>query len=217
VADTWQEGKTIKVSEVLDLFPRLGVPHFQRGRVWGKDSIAALLESLFYETPCGSFVFWDSGDNAAHGVPLHESTAAAGMDYLIIDGQQRIRSLYDAFTDAPLNEDEVTDSQPSDESSKRSKQWCINLAKAPGYDNLVKPRARDFPLFVYTANPKTASPRSPLRNNVLPIADVRTIPTWDAMDRYHEMVTFKLDPSNGDGARQAAERYLELRSRILCD
>lgn len=157
LTEVWPEGKTIKVSEVLALFRRLGVPHFQRGRVWRKDSIAALLESLFYDTPCGSFVFWDSGDNSAHGIAFDEFESEA-LSYLVIDGQQRIRSLHDAFADAPLNEDELSEFQVSDEQSKKPKQWSINLAKAPGFDDLEKPRARNFSLFVHTADPRTASP-----------------------------------------------------------
>jgi hypothetical protein len=156
---SWQGSQTITVSEVLELFPRLGVPHFQRGRVWGKDSIAALLESLFFDTPCGSFVFWDSGDNGEHGVALDEAQSVS-IDHLVIDGQQRIRRLHDAFSNAPLNEDEDAEDQASDESSKKPKVWCINLAKAPGFDNLVRPRARNFPLFVYACSSTTDSIRS---------------------------------------------------------
>ena len=152
----WHEGSTISVNAVLGLFRRLGVPHFQRGRVWRQDSIAALMESLFYDTPCGSFVFWDSGDNLAHGIPFDESESEA-LEYLVIDGQQRIRSLHDAFTDARLNVDGASEVQVTDDQNTEPKQWCINLAKAPGFSELVKPRARNFPLFVYTANPSTAS------------------------------------------------------------
>jgi hypothetical protein len=32
---TWQPSNTIKAREVVELFGQLGVPHFQRGRVWG--------------------------------------------------------------------------------------------------------------------------------------------------------------------------------------
>jgi len=56
------EAKTWTVREVLERVPQLGIPHFQRGLVWGVESRAALLESLFFDTPCGSFVLWEPKD-----------------------------------------------------------------------------------------------------------------------------------------------------------
>jgi hypothetical protein len=43
--------KMITVAEGLDLYPQLSVPHFQRGLVLGNDTVASLLELLFYDTP----------------------------------------------------------------------------------------------------------------------------------------------------------------------
>ncbi|MEO8681583.1 MAG: DUF262 domain-containing protein [Vicinamibacterales bacterium] len=209
---TWGGGKTITVSEVNQLFPQLGVPHFQRGRVWGSDSIGALLESLFYKTPCGSFVFWESGDNAENGVALAGPEANA-LKYLVIDGQQRIRSLHEAFTDAPLSADDDSIALEPGEGG-RPKQWCVNLAKAPGFEGLVKSRAREFPLFVFTVNPKLASDRSPLRKNVLPLADLRRMSTWEAAAKYHDVLQFGDGISKEEGLRAAARFYPALHEGI---
>lgn len=44
---SWDEkNNTISVREVRQLYVGLGIPHFQRGYVWGNSSVSALLESL---------------------------------------------------------------------------------------------------------------------------------------------------------------------------
>lgn len=187
---TWDETPTITVRQLLDLFPKLGVPHFQRGRVWGKDAIAALLESLFYETPCGSLVLRNSGNNASYGVSLGESDAIA-VKYLVIDGQQRIRSLREAFDDSPLNDDDEPGAEETGGRAQKRKHWCVNLDQAPSFRDLVEQRRRPFSLFVYTTHPRDAKPRSPLRHNVLPLESVRRAGSWDDLRDFHSLVNFR--------------------------
>ena len=67
--------------------------------MWGSDAVGALLESLYYDTPCGSFVLWEPKQPEQYGVALDPSRGTP-VDRLIIDGQQRIRSLYDVYGDA---------------------------------------------------------------------------------------------------------------------
>jgi hypothetical protein len=83
------------VTQPLELYGRLGIPHFQRGLVWGDGAKALLLESLYFGTPCGSVVLWKPSDAAAYGKPLPAANPLS--DYLVIDGQQRIRSLNEIF------------------------------------------------------------------------------------------------------------------------
>lgn len=118
----------LTVSDILDLYPFLGIPHFQRGLVWGSDSVSSLLESLYYGTPCGSFVFWKARSNSDDGesLPIEENTTERNIEYLIVDGQQRIRSLYGAFRDWYLN---VEDDQEVTHGSTEKQQriWLVNL------------------------------------------------------------------------------------------
>jgi hypothetical protein len=175
--------KRLTVQQVIDWVPRLGIPHFQRGLVWGEDSTAALLESLLYETPCGSFVLWKPRNCAKYGVPL-EAEDPGAMEYLIIDGQQRIRNIHAAFTDAPLSSDEADgdDSQDGDEPN-RERIWCINLPKLPAWSTVLQPQQRDYALFVRTVDPalrKDDKRPSPLLRNVIPLNVVRRAESWDA-------------------------------------
>ena len=81
------------VQDILNNYGKLGIPHFQRGSVWGDENIAALLESLYYNTPCGTIVLWPNTAQE-NGKSLKEEEK---FTHLIIDGQQRTRSLYSVF------------------------------------------------------------------------------------------------------------------------
>lgn len=90
--------------DLIDLAPELGVPHFQRGHVWDRGNVAALLESMLEGSPCGSMVLWRA---TSMEVPLvadiGESLvrlAAEDVRYWLIDGQQRVRSLLGIVSDA---------------------------------------------------------------------------------------------------------------------
>ncbi|HPB51469.1 MAG TPA: DUF262 domain-containing protein [Myxococcota bacterium] len=170
--------RTITVEEILASCRRWGVPHFQRGGVWDMGNRAALLESLFFDTPCGSVILWDKPDKE-FGIPLYENGVAAApagsapatsaprekapFDYLIIDGQQRTRSLMAAFEGiedfAAADTEESQEQDAGTEASSTSPQplkkyWSINLEslKEPGFKDMLDPEGKAVaaPLFVYT-------------------------------------------------------------------
>lgn len=101
-ASTWWSWSTI-----VQHADRLGIPDFQRGAVWEQGNRVALLESVFEQSPCGTFVLWapvePSGGGAAqpadlhrHGVPLRRFTPGAAPLWLV-DGQQRCRAMLGVF------------------------------------------------------------------------------------------------------------------------
>lgn len=86
---------------------QLGIPNFQRGAVWDASNCVALLESIYEQSPCGSFVLWaptaDAGDPRRHGAALR-AFAADKEPIWLVDGQQRTRAMFDIFqqlTDSP--------------------------------------------------------------------------------------------------------------------
>lgn len=80
---------------------QLGIPNFQRGAVWGSANRTALLESMFEQSPCGSFVLWqpaEDGDPRRHGVPLLSHSFARNVTPMwLVDGQQRTRAMLDIY------------------------------------------------------------------------------------------------------------------------
>lgn len=77
------------------------LPDFQRGWVWDDDRIKALILSVIHSFPVGAAMFLEYGNESIHfkHKPIEGSDAAPGVepDELILDGQQRLTSLYNAL------------------------------------------------------------------------------------------------------------------------
>src|ERR1022692_3892534 len=104
VERTGDIGKEISARELIRDYDSLGIPHFQRGLVWTDENTALLLESLYFNTPCGTIILWQAKNPEKEGIPLPSrpgvlpAVPGSGKPkYLIVDGQQRIRSLRTAL------------------------------------------------------------------------------------------------------------------------
>lgn len=84
----------MKISTILDHIDsgHMALPEFQRGYVWNRDQVRGLMDSLYRRHPVGSLLVWVTGsENAEH---RGEGPLAPGVVKLLLDGQQRITSLY---------------------------------------------------------------------------------------------------------------------------
>lgn len=77
------------------------LPDFQRGWVWDDGRIRALILSVIHNFPVGAAMFLEYGNESIHfkhkpveGSPADKATVP---DELILDGQQRLTSLYNAL------------------------------------------------------------------------------------------------------------------------
>lgn len=132
----------VTIGALLEHRFRLGLPHFQRGQVWGEDSYSRLLESLMWDTPCGSIILWVPPAPAAdHGVFADWGTTT--LEYLVVDGQQRLTALSLMLDPA--------------EDSASAGGWSMNLAAVPQFraaaDVAPTTRLRKRPLFIPTPAP----------------------------------------------------------------
>ncbi len=77
----------------------MALPEFQRGYVWNRNQVKGLMDSLYRRHPVGSLLVWvTQTDNA----PARGTEALApGVVKLILDGQQRITSLYGIIKGKP--------------------------------------------------------------------------------------------------------------------
>lgn len=84
----------MKIQTILDQIDigAMALPEFQRGYVWNRDQVRGLMYSLYRKHPVGSLLVWvTQTDNAsARG----DQELQAGSVKLLLDGQQRITSLY---------------------------------------------------------------------------------------------------------------------------
>ena len=84
----------MKISTVLDHIDsgHMALPEFQRGYVWNRDQVRGLFDSLYRRHPVGGLLVWATeAKTAAH---RGEGPLAAGIVKLLLDGQQRMTSLY---------------------------------------------------------------------------------------------------------------------------
>lgn len=85
---------TIKIGTLLDRIDlgELALPEFQRGYVWNRTQVRGLMTSLYRRHPVGSLLVWltRTEDARARG----DGEFRPGVVSLLLDGQQRITSLY---------------------------------------------------------------------------------------------------------------------------
>lgn len=91
----------MKISTILDHIDNghMALPEFQRGYVWNRDQVRGLFDSLYRRHPVGGLLVWATEANtAAH---RGDGPLAPGVVKLLLDGQQRMTSLYGVVRGKP--------------------------------------------------------------------------------------------------------------------
>ena len=83
-----------KLAAILDQIDSGSVllPEFQRGYVWSREQVRGLMRSLYLGYPVGGLLTWEI--RADRALARGGAVAAPAVRVLILDGQQRIASLY---------------------------------------------------------------------------------------------------------------------------
>ena len=77
------------------------LPEFQRGYVWNRDQVRKLMNSLYHGYPIGGLLVWVTPTN--EDITRGDGVLTPGSVNLILDGQQRITSLYGIIKGKPPN------------------------------------------------------------------------------------------------------------------
>ena len=91
----------MKISTILDHIDsgHMALPEFQRGYVWNREQVRGLFDSLYRRHPVGGLLVWATkSEEATH---RGDGPLAAGVVKLLLDGQQRMTSLYGVVRGAP--------------------------------------------------------------------------------------------------------------------
>ena len=75
------------------------LPEFQRGYVWNRDQVRKLMNSLYHGYPIGGLLVWVTSTNDS--ITRGDGALTPGSVNLILDGQQRITSLYGIIRGKP--------------------------------------------------------------------------------------------------------------------
>ena len=91
----------MKISTILDHIDsgHMALPQFQRGYVWNRDQVRGLFASLYRRYPVGGLLVWVTPSETADH--KGDDTLAPGVVKLLLDGQQRITSIYGVVRGKP--------------------------------------------------------------------------------------------------------------------
>ncbi|MCA1709926.1 MAG: DUF262 domain-containing protein, partial [Actinobacteria bacterium] len=112
----------------------LALPDFQRSFVWDPNSTRELVVSIIRSFPAGTLLQLERGDRIFAPRAFEEAPALqSNPSHLVLDGQQRLTSLFQAFSGTGthrffLNVGELLDGESIDEAvevyaAKRAKKW----------------------------------------------------------------------------------------------
>ncbi|RFU39433.1 DUF262 domain-containing protein [Actinomadura logoneensis] len=92
-----------KLATLLDQIDSgtLLLPEFQRGYVWNRDQVRGLMTSLYRGYPVGSLLIWETEPSVGGAAVRGETVVSSGAKLLLLDGQQRITSLYGVMRGRP--------------------------------------------------------------------------------------------------------------------
>jgi hypothetical protein len=84
----------VQVNTILDQIDlgAMALPEFQRGYVWNRDQVRGLMASLYRKYPVGGLLVWVTPKDTAE--IRGEQLGYEGTIELLLDGQQRVTSLY---------------------------------------------------------------------------------------------------------------------------
>ena len=97
---------------------KIKVPQFQRKFVWTLEQTAHLIDSILKGYPIGTFIIWETDERLRSlrnlgGADFPETPAGTRVKY-VLDGQQRMTSIYVALKGAKLKNEEGTEVDYSD-------------------------------------------------------------------------------------------------------
>ena len=79
----------------------LGLPELQRPFVWDRAQVRDLMDSLYRGYPAGHFLMWQASQDIG-AIPIGADGKQAAPSNVVVDGQQRLTSLYAVFKGAPV-------------------------------------------------------------------------------------------------------------------
>lgn len=87
------------------------IPAFQRSYVWKQNQIIELLDSILNNYPIGSVLLWNSSEILRHtrniaGFKIPDNSEEYPVNY-VLDGQQRISSIYAVFANNYVEDDKT--------------------------------------------------------------------------------------------------------------
>lgn len=191
--------------QVLNIVTRIqsreiALPDFQRDFVWDSTRTSELLGSIMSRYPVGTLLFWEQGEGQAFASRSFDGAPGSSNNppsILVLDGQQRLTSLYQALT------------------GSGDERYFI---KVDEFVDIPSRSVREVPqvdfekaIFSIPATPKAGRRSQQLKPAHLPIAEVHQFDDW--LDDYADIIGN--DPQLPLTAREAKSLYREMRDKYI--
>jgi len=120
----------------------IGLPDIQRPFVWSNTKVRDLFDSMYRGFPVGYFLFWENAQtNGAKQIGVGDKVHSAPAR-LIVDGQQRLTSLYAVFRGKQVLDDDYRERRieiafrprdgrfdVADATVRRDPEWIANISE----------------------------------------------------------------------------------------
>ena len=112
MAETLYKDTTYNVSLLVQSIAqgRIALPDIQRPFVWQASKVRALFDSMYRGFPVGYLLFWETGADAG-ARQIGVDTPKPSPTHLIVDGQQRLTSLFAVMTGAKVLRDDYSETR----------------------------------------------------------------------------------------------------------
>jgi len=112
MAETLYKDTTYNVSLLVQSIAqgRIALPDIQRPFVWQASKVRALFDSMYKGFPVGYLLFWETGADAG-ARQIGVDTPRPSPTHLIVDGQQRLTSLFAVMTGAKVLRDDYSETR----------------------------------------------------------------------------------------------------------
>lgn len=129
----------------------IGLPDIQRPFVWSDTKVRELFDSMYKGYPVGYLLFWANAFQEKTRTIGDESTKNSSPSLLIVDGQQRLTSLYAVIKGKPVVRENYEREliqiafypleerfEVPDAAIRRSNEWIQNISDVWNTNNLIQ-------------------------------------------------------------------------------
>lgn len=189
----------------------IALPELQRPFVWANTKVRDLFDSMYRGFPVGYLLFWETGAEVGTRQIGTNAKDAKVARWLIVDGQQRMTSLYSVMTGATVVREDYTESRVQLAFRPRDAHfavWDATTDKNPEYLKDITQLWVDYRSATSAFFVNYEAARGPL--------DSATRNAWeDAFDRVRDLQSFPFSVVELDAAvdeEQVAEVFVRINS-----
>ena len=167
----------------------IGLPDIQRPFVWSNAKVRDLFDSMYRGFPVGYLLFWENSQaTGAKKIGVGEK-AHTIPSRLIVDGQQRLTSLYSVFRGRKVLDDDYSERQieiafrprdgkfeVADAAIRRDPEWIPNISALWSSGKSSRRLVNDFIESLATKTPLTDEAEETISHNLDRLFDLQKYP-----------------------------------------